>query len=162
MGPGNTRNWFAVDMNKYGISVGGLILLGGIPDGTVHKVEADTINKKILVDDTVISLSTSYNAGGETRNNLSAYLFNINYSDSINNAYYSSIKLYGPVYIYTSSDDSNLVAELIPAKCNNVSGCTDSTNATIPYNKLGMYDIVRDRFFVNKGSGADFIGGSEV
>lgn len=100
----------------------------------------------IKIDDVPITLPTMPTVNTRSSNNF--YLFYAYYD----NGPLTVIPSYpGSLYeqkLYESNDDSNIVADFVPAK-------RDSDSM------VGMYDIVRNSFFTNAGTGA-FIAGPEI
>ena len=123
---------------------------GNQPVLTDIKYHFDVCNLKnlqnITIDSTVLPLQVAAEGGGSVVG-LDRYLF----ADNYNNEYafvYLSGKLYGPLSVYESADDSALVSKLYPAQ-------RESDG------ELGMYDVVRGQFFTNAGTGT-FVAGPEV
>ena len=107
----------------------------------------------VLILLSVIGITMAYLSTGSTQslaNTFTSGCLNINIESES-----SAITL---TNIYPITD---IIADFYPAKCTNTNGCTDGNGASITNNTLGLYDVVRNRFFTNAGTGT-FVAGPEV
>lgn len=140
------RNLFGFANGGFAAGAGGYYTGGSASQNVRYSVAFSNLNDtlSLVVDGSPVSMSAA--AGGSGRTAVSAYLFANNRNGSPGNR--GSLRIYGPLSVYDTADDTGLRAAFYPAR-------RESDSA------LGMYDTVRGQFFPNAGSGS-FIGGEEV
>ena len=74
----------------------------------------------------------------------------------------SASRFSGRIYkcsIYSTPDCSSLVRDFIP--CYSVENVIDAEGRQYPAGTVGLYDLVEEKFYTNKGGGDGFIPGLE-
>lgn len=114
---------------------------------TQYLIEANSVGDgypTLKVNDASISFTSYEPLSGLP--GIEEYLFALNNTGTVNAQMNGTI--YGAVTVYSTNDDSGVLAKFCPSKRN-----SDSV--------VGMYDIIRNQFFANAGTGS-FIAGPEV
>ncbi len=100
---------------------------------TIHHVQWKTDGTVWYNGENVIQLDGPY----EARDNYNIYAFAANSATSASNKFYSKTRMY---YLKFCAQDGTLLRDFVPCK-------------RISDGVLGMYDVVSDTFFTNKGTG---------
>lgn len=103
-------------------------------------------NHQSLAVDGVSLEVVAANTGSQSLENLDRYMFAENYMGSVGQWFVG--KIYGPFTAYDTLQATEPVAQFYPVK-------------RISDDKPGMYDVVRDIFYTNQGTG-EFIMGPEI
>lgn len=100
---------------------------------TIHHVQWKTDGTVWYNGENVIQLDGPY----EAKDNYNIYAFAANSATSASNKFYSKTRMY---YLKFCAQDGTLLRDFVPCK-------------RISDGVLGMYDVVSDTFFTNKGTG---------
>ena len=146
----NNRNWFGFHGSGWGAGKNGWGENGTANLNQLYHVEANTLgdNPQLSVDNVDVPINIASADRGTASNTGHLGLFCVNYREQTE-IWTMPIRIYGPLYVYSSEDTSALEACFIPAKRN-------SDGAP------GMYDTVADKFYTNAGSGSFKMGGIKV